>query len=245
MIPPDYYFEMVRQVTQRKRDPEAVGAALRRYEDIMGSSTHWQRKTILLKKDMEGPAGGADCISIPDFSRKAPGRDDPFYITAILRAMGSCNGTGEGMLWMISDGRNDKMLQDTAGFVARYIPVYLNPRNNSLRTVVRQIECLKAYPELEDTLYPMEGFFDMLHYNHVGRLEEQGEIEVLTESFEDLRVFDVAPGILSIILTDHPEDPGMDLYLYYSLNHYREESINRFLERVCEELRLLEAEKRR
>ena len=241
-IRPDYYFENVRRQTERKQDQAAVRAAAARYEEIMGDSTSWCKKAVILKTDTEGPAGGSALISAKDFARKNPAQDDSFFITAILRAMGRYNGTGEGMLWMIFSGRSDEMLRNTAGFAARYLPVYLNRDKNTRGLLTRQMECLKAYPELEEVIYPTDSFFEMLHFNHLGTLLEQGEIEALTETSEDLRIFDFIPGYMSIVLTDHPHDPGMDMDLYYSVNHYRRDSMEYFMKLILEEIHSLEAE---
>ena len=151
--------------------------------------------------------------------------------------MGKYNGTGEGMLWVTSSERDDEIRKNTAGFIARFLPLYLGKEKNTQDIINRQMECLKAYPELEDTLFPISDFFDMLHFNHLGSLLEQGEIENLTEKSEDLRIFDITPGLLSLVITDHPDDNKVDMLLYYSTNHYKKESMERFVKLILEEVK--------
>ena len=162
--------------------------------------------------------------------------------TLYMRAMGEYNGTGEGMLWVTSAERDDEIRKNTAGFTARFLPVYLGKDKNSKDVTERQLECLKAYPELESILFPTEYFFDMLHFNHIGSLLEQGEIEKLTEKSEDLRIFDIAPGLMSLVITDHRNDSRVDMDLYYSIHHYKKESMERFVKLIQEEIRQTETE---
>ncbi|SEA90066.1 Acyl-CoA synthetase (AMP-forming)/AMP-acid ligase II [Oribacterium sp. KHPX15] len=236
-IPPDYYFEMVRRLTLKKQDKEACQSALKKYEDIMGDSSSWQGRKIFPKPDTDGPPEKSELIKVTDFATLGPGINDAFFITATLRAMGKYNGTGEGMLWVTSSERDDEIRKNTAGFIARFLPLYLGKEKNTQDIINRQMECLKAYPELEDTLFPISDFFDMLHFNHLGSLLEQGEIENLTEKSEDLRIFDITPGLLSLVITDHPDDNKVDMLLYYSTNHYKKESMERFVKLILEEVK--------
>ena len=65
---------------------------------------------------------------------------------------------------------------------------------------------------------------------------EQGAIAEVTDSYEDLRVFDITPGLMSVVLVDRPEGDWMDMSLYYSKNHYRADSVERFVRLVREEI---------
>lgn len=232
---PDYYFEALKQMAEKKSDAAAVAAALGRYEAVMGNDAP-RGRSIPLKKDAEGPLCAADCLSQPRFARMGTGRDDAFFTAAILRAMARYNGANEAMLYLIYNGRNDELWESTAGFAARYLPVNLNDPQASPADIRREIECLKAHPELEDAIYPRDGFYDAIHFNHLGSLMEQGAIANLTDSYEDLRVFDITPGLMSVVLVDHPEGDWMDLSLYYSKNHYREDSVRRFVRLIREEI---------
>ena len=235
VLTPDYYFEALRRTTEKKRDAAAVAAALGRYQAVMGSNAP-RGRSIPLKKDAEGPLCAADCVSEPRFARPGAGRDDAFFTAAILRAMARYNGANEAMLYLICNGRNDELWESTAGFTARYLPVSLNRPNAPLADIRREIECLKEHPEIEDAIYPKDGFYDAIHFNHLGSLMEQGAIANLTDSYEDLRVFDITPGLMSIVLVDRPEGDWMDLSLYYSKNHYREDSVRRFVRLIREEI---------
>jgi hypothetical protein len=105
-----------------------------------------------------------------------------------------------------------------------------------LADIRHEIECLKEHPEIEDVIYPKDGFYDAIHFNHLGSLMEQGAIANLTDSCEDLRFFDIAPCLISIVLVDRPEGDWVDLNLYYSKNHYRGDSIGRFVRLIREEI---------
>lgn len=234
-LSPDYYFEALRQAAEKKADAAAVAAALRRYESVMGSGAPRVR-SVPLKKDAEGPLCAADCFSAPRFARMGIGRDDAFYVTAILRATARYNGEDEAMLYLIHNGRNDELWESTAGFAARYLPVRLRDAHAAPDDVRREIECLKEHPELEDAIYPRDGFYDAIHFNHLGGLMEQGAMAEVTDSYENLRVFDITPGLMSVVLVDRPEGDWMDMSLYYSKNHYRADSVERFVRLVREEI---------
>ena len=232
---PDYYFEAVRRMAEKKRDAVAVAAAFGCYEAVMGKNAPRVR-SIPLRKDMEGPLCAADCISEPRFARLGGGHDDAFFTAAILRAMARYNGSNEAMLYLIYNGRNDELWESTAGFAARFLPVSMKDPKVPLADIRHEIECLKEHPEIEDVIYPKDGFYDAIHFNHLGSLMEQGAIANLTDSYEDLRFFDIAPCLISIVLVNRPEGDWVDLNLYYSKNHYRGDSIGRFVQLIREEI---------
>ncbi len=249
-ILPDYYFTILTRLKEQKENKAAVEEAWKEYDHIMGDSSAWRDRPIRLRMDAELAGLGSAHIGEKDFLDNAPGHNDAFVITALLLAMAEYNGNGEAMICTVRNGRTDALKASSAGFIARYIPIYLRLDEgltplDHLRRTGQQIKCLTAHPELDLPIKPGNDYFGLIRYNNLGRLLGLGEISLLTDEYTDMRVFDVNPGLISFNLWEN-ENGMRSLEYYYTESCYNENGMKRYIELVKKAIRVLdEAESKR
>ena len=232
VIPNDYYFYIVKQMSEA-RNSDLYKEAEDHFRNL---SSEMSKASGKIDPDMEGEFNKGAAFIDPTSFMKDESKTNLFYLTCTAIATAKCNKSDRAMVYLDINGRDRYIKTVSAGEFATEVPILLvieegdTPETlmNKVREQVEYSVSHLPYCYFDGSIASTDHTVMFLYQKDIYNL---GAISSVVDSPVQLPpVVDQPCRFFAVAMIDNPGIPVLPFSFVYSPNHYSKDKVNEFAE---------------
>lgn len=234
-LAPDRYFTLIKRLDDAKGGP-GYQKAKAFFEERFAP---WRDRGIPLglRKDRESHARRPANLTRRQVFPKVAGYDSVFYMAACALAEAWYNGEDAGFLASVTAARDSRESERVVGCLITAQAVCLDVSGELqpaalIRQVREQVDTAQRYPEYCYLTEAIGDCSDMIRFIYQHNLANVADVNATAGQPLSAQLPEAMPGILSVSILDQEGAERLDLSVWYSRDHYTEDSITKYMDLV-------------